>query len=612
MTDNNEKNIPELFSNNTIIQHYRIIKKIGSGGMGVVYLAEDTKLDRQVALKFLTLNQKENSPELIQFRKEAQAAARLQHPNIITVYEVNEYKNCPYISMEFIEGQSLQEILGSRAYSINEIIEIAIQISSGLAEAHEKGITHQDLKPGNLMVDQTGTIKILDFGLALLSEKKSNPDSERTITSNPFADKITGTILYMAPEQLLGQESNNQIDIFAFGIILYELITGEHPFTAPTVSELTAKILRDTPNNLYDKRNDVPYDLNRIVFRCLNKKSTKRFQTARDICNELEELLNLLKQNITVNVSSKGVVKTTTTLTEESYVLTTELVRELTLKDPRMIGTKLAYMDNNVVSDKLVVYLHGIGADHRQFSDALRKLPYRAVAISLYGFDENAQLRIPLKLEDHSILLHALIKDISDRLKPKINILVGFSSGADHFLHCLTSELFDDIKISGMLSLGCNIHIEDCFATSKLSELTSGDENQILSIIKLFSQHASSISDWLILHSYLVTAFSKFSDQTKPFSQYAYDILKPFKDGNWELFPKWYQNCMKKIPHVRFITDTGGYNTLDTLMLKHLENNILGDDFSEDSIMKVPDSHMDLVKPEKIVAQTIDFMKLFS
>ncbi len=611
MTEHNDDNahIHVVLAKETMVHHYRIIEKIGAGGMGEVYLAEDTKLKRNVALKFLPIGQSCNSVLLSQFAKEAQAVARLQHPNIITVYEVNEYKNTPYISMAYIEGQSLQELSELKSFSIEEIIDLGLQISSGLTEAHEKGITHRDLKPANIMIDKSSTVKILDFGLAILSDRETHEDPDRTATSNQFAHKMVGTLLYMSPEQLTGQEITQRVDIFALGLIMYELIMSKHPFAADSVSEISARILRDRPENMTEIRSDVPYDLNRIITRCLHKNPTKRFQTARDIYNELEEMLYQLKNNISVSINNQGQIKSAPTIAEETFVLTTDLIRKLSTKNPKMIGTKLTYFDNHASSDELVVYLHGIGGDHRQFSDTLRQLPYRAIALSLYGFDEHAQLRIPIELHDHSILLHALMKDVCSRLKPKKIILIGFSSGADHLLHCVTSELFNDIKINGILALGCNIHVEDCFATSKLAELTSGDEKQILSIIKLFSSNASSINDWLILHNYLVMAFSKFGIETEPFRKFAADIYEPFKDGNWEKFPFWYKNCQKKVDHVRYIVDTGGYSTLDSLMQKHLEDNILGDDFNESTMVRVSESHMDLVTTENVLKYTHEFFK---
>ena len=592
------------------VSHYRIVEKIGAGGMGEVYLAEDTKLKRRVALKFLPVEQTKNDAVLQQFTQEARAAARLQHPNIITVHEVNEYGKVPYIAMDYIEGQSLKELSSNKSLPVADIIDLGIQITRGLAVAHEKGVTHRDLKPGNLMIDSTRAVKILDFGLAVLSDVESKNDPDATRTSNPITNKIAGTIPYMAPEQLLGQEINARVDIFAFGVIMYELITGEHPFAAPSATDISANILRDTPTDLHSKRSNIPYDLNRIVSRCLAKKPDKRFQTARDVCNELEELSNELQRDTAITVTDQGPIAVGTMLHEESFAITTDLVRQLSHKDPKMIGRSLAYLDNGIASDTIIFYLHGIGSDHSDFTDVLRQLPFRAVALSLFGFDNNAQLRVPLTLHDHSILIHALIKDIHSRLQPRHIVLSGFSSGADHILHLLTSELLAEIKVTGMLPLGCNIHIEDCFASGKLAELATGDESQILSTIREFSQMSTSLNNWLIIHAYLVAAFTKFGIQTEPLRQYASDIFAFFKAGGWEQFPKWYKNCSKKVPHFQFVIDTDGYAALDGLMNQHLENNILGDEFNENTIVRVPCSHLELGQPEMVLKCTLEFMKL--
>ena len=598
-----------VLTKGTLVSHCRIVKKIGAGGMGEVYLAEDTKLRRQVALKFLSVDQTHNDSVLQQFTQEAQAAARLQHPNIITVHEVNEYKGVPYISMAYIEGLSLKELSSDKLLPIADIIDLGIQIMRGLTAAHEEGITHRDLKPGNLMIDTTGAVKILDFGLAVFSDIESKEDPDVTVTSNPFANKIAGTISYMAPEQLLGQELDTRVDIFAFGVILYELITNEHPFAAQSIPEISSSILRDTPTDLHSKRSNVPYDLGRIVSRCLTKKPDKRFQTARDVCNELEELSNELKQDKAITGTGDGVSMQGTVLTEEAFVLTTDLVRQLSHQDPRMIGSQLVYMDNGVSSDTLIVYLHSLGNDHRQFSGVLQQLPFRAISLSLFGFDLNAQLRLPLTLHDHSILIHAWLKDLTSRLRPRHLVLAGFSSGADHLLHFLSSEEFVDIKVTGLLSLGCNLHLDDCFVTGKLAELTSGDENQILSTIKDFSTSSSSLDSWLLIHDYLLIAFAKFGTTTEPLRQYATDIVAPFKEGGWSQFPIWYKSCVRRVRHVRFITDSDGFNTLDRMLQQHLEENVLGDDFHEETIVRDPISHMELGQPELVCKHTFELMK---
>jgi hypothetical protein len=257
----------------------------------------------------------------------------------------------------------------------------------------------------------------------------------------------------------------------------------------------------------------------------------------------------------------------------------------------------------------LIFYLHGLGNDHRQFSDAILQLPFRAISLSLFGFDNKAQLRPPITMHDHTILLHAVMKDVCSHLQPRQVVLVGFSSGADHVLQCISSDIFSDFPITGLLSLGCNIHIDYCFASSKMAQLTSGDDKQILTTINQFGTSFSTLSDWLILHGYLVTAFSKFGTHTDALSRYSDDIISPFKDGSLTQFPKWYKCCTKRVPHVRFIFDTDGFDGLDRLMQKHLEDNIVGDDFDEDTIVRIPFSHMELGQPENIYKYTLEFME---
>lgn len=593
----------------TMVSHYRILEKIGAGGMSEVFLAEDTKLKRKVALKFLSAGQAHDKSVVQQFMHEAQAAAKLQHPNIVTVHEASESEGVPFISMEYVKGQSLREAAETKSFSTTEIIKIGIQIAKGLAVAHESGITHRDLKPGNIMIDSDGTVRILDFGLAVFLDTTSSLDPEKTVTVDPSASKIAGTIPYMAPEQLLGQEVNCLVDIFALGTIMHELVTGRHPFGAPSISEISANILRDTPKRLTNENANVPYDLDRIVHGCLKKDPLKRFQSARDVCNELEELNDQLSRNVAVTVVEGGQFRRDPILAEKTYVINTELVRTLTDRDPRMIGSSLAYLDNEAVSDALVFYLHPLGADHGYFSDVLQQLPYRAIAISVFGFERNAQLRRPVTLRDHSVLIHALIKDVSTRLRPRDIVLAGNSSGSDHILHMLTSDVLADVNVTGVLALGCNIHFDDCFASARLADLTDGDEEQIMSIISLLSQMPSSLNSWLVLHDYLVASFSKFRVNTAPLSQYASDIVAPFRDGSLEQFSKWYRYCTSRVPHIQCVIDTDGYPCLDRLMQKHLENNILGDDFREETIVRAPCSHMELGNSEMVLKYTLEFVK---
>jgi hypothetical protein len=188
-------------------------------------------------------------------------------------------------------------------------------------------------------------------------------------------------------------------------------------------------------------------------------------------------------------------------------------------------------------------------------------------------------------------------------------VLSGSSSGADHLLHFLSSKEFIDIEVTGLLSLGCNLHLEGCFATSKFANLTPGDEKQTLSTIVEFSRKYSSLQDWLLIHSYLLAAFTKFGTNTESLRQYSAEIFAPFADGGWSQFPIWYRNCVRRVPHVRFVFDVGGYDALDRILEQHLERNVLGDDFQEDTIVRDAISHLELLQTEMVCKHTLDFMK---
>jgi serine/threonine protein kinase len=203
------------------ISHYRILEKLGEGGMGIVYKAEDTKLKRRVALKFLPLDLTRDEAAKVRFINEAQAASVLDHPNICTIYEIDEDDNGRmFIAMAYYEGETLQKKVSSNQLAVDSAIEIAIQIVQGLAKAHEHGIIHRDIKPANIMITLKGQVKIMDFGLAKLAGR----------TALTKAGATVGTVAYMSPEQARGENVDHRTDIWSFGVVLYEMITGQHPF----------------------------------------------------------------------------------------------------------------------------------------------------------------------------------------------------------------------------------------------------------------------------------------------------------------------------------------------------------------------------------------------
>ncbi len=272
------------------IAHYRITAAIGAGGMGEVYRANDAKLGRDIALKILPPGMASDPDRLARFQREARAVAALNHPNIVTIYSVEESDNIHFITMELIEGQPLDRLISANGLPADRIMEIGGAMAEALAAAHEKGIVHRDLKPANVMVTHEGRVKVLDFGLA--KDVGAVTGNEVTLTSagHTEAGMVMGTPAYMSPEQVSGRPLDHRSDIFSFGVILHEMVTGRRPFEGRSSAELISSILRDTPPSITEARPELPSDLARVIRRCLEKDPRYRLQTARDICNEFRDL----------------------------------------------------------------------------------------------------------------------------------------------------------------------------------------------------------------------------------------------------------------------------------------------------------------------------------
>ena len=273
------------------IGNYKIISQIGKGGMGTVYLARDKILDRQIAIKFLVQKFSHNKERLRRFMMEAKTASGLNHPNIITIHEIAEIDNHHYIATEFIEGETLRKRLKSKPLKLLTGVEIAIQIASALNVAHEAGIIHRDIKPDNIMIRPDGLVKILDFGIAKLSEQKIDFDSkdESTIKAMTKPGVIIGTANYMSPEQARGKKVDAQTDIFSLGIVLYLMFTGKLPFEGETPSDIIASLLKETPKPLDEYNEEFPKELKKIVEKALEKEKENRYKTSAEILKSLKQ-----------------------------------------------------------------------------------------------------------------------------------------------------------------------------------------------------------------------------------------------------------------------------------------------------------------------------------
>ena len=285
-------------SPNTTLAHYRIISKLGSGGMGEVYLAEDTKLDRKVALKILPRNFALDKDRMARFVREAKSASALNHPNLITIYEIGDVGGTYFIATEFIQGETLHNNLHHNSLNLKTTLDTAIQIASALDAAHRAGIVHRDIKPDNVMIRPDGLVKILDFGIAKLSEPPEiagglSVDEEAATALKPESTSpgmIVGTANYMSPEQARGKQVDARSDIFSFGIVFYELLTGKRAFKGENALDVIGAILHKEPTPANQITTDLPAEVERIVNKTLRKSADDRYQTARDLLIDLKDV----------------------------------------------------------------------------------------------------------------------------------------------------------------------------------------------------------------------------------------------------------------------------------------------------------------------------------
>src|SRR6202795_551835 len=278
------------------ISHYRILQKLGAGGMGVVYKALDTRLDRVVALKFLPDNMEQDAQALERFRREAHAASALNHSGICTIYDVGEQDHRSFIVMEFIDGESLSQHIQRQPLSVEHVLDLGIQIADALDVAHAAGIIHRDINPSNIFVTKRGQAKVLDFGLAKLLPKElphldsgASP-SHQAQEAVSLVGVISGTPAYMSPEQIRGDDLDARTDIFAFGLLLYEMATGQQAFSGRTGGVIIESILTRTPASTRVANPQIPLRLEEIITKCLEKDRAQRYSSAAQVRSDLQQL----------------------------------------------------------------------------------------------------------------------------------------------------------------------------------------------------------------------------------------------------------------------------------------------------------------------------------
>ncbi len=314
------------FQPDTILAHYRIISKIGAGGMGEVYLAQDIKLDRKVALKVLLTEVATDDVRVRRFVQEAKAASALNHPNILTVYEIGVFEDSNYIAAEFIKGRTLRDHNIFEPMTLLEILDVAVQVAAALNAAHEAGIVHRDIKPENIMIRDDGLVKVLDFGLAKLTEKSTDlpsPEEATVPMVNTEPGMVMGTFAYMSPEQARGKAIDGRTDIWSLGVVLYELLAGRRPFEGEEAMDLMSSILKESAPPLRQFSPKLPRQIERIVDKMLRKDVDNRYQHVKDLQIDLEDLRDELKFEERLGQSTGATVASTPTQTDSRNIHST-------------------------------------------------------------------------------------------------------------------------------------------------------------------------------------------------------------------------------------------------------------------------------------------------
>jgi pimeloyl-ACP methyl ester carboxylesterase len=561
---------------------YEVVAPLGAGGMGEVYRARDTRLGRDVAVKVLPSHLSENAEARARFEREARVVSTLNHPHICVLHDLGREGGVDYLVMELVEGESLAQRIARGPLPIAEVLRLGAEIADALDRAHRAGVVHRDLKPGNVMLSRSGA-KLMDFGLArenqragILARSGSGPgaasQSPTVVTPLTTAGSFVGTSQYMAPEQLEGREADERSDLWALGCLLYEMSTGRRAYEGSTQASLISSIMKDEPRPMTELAPLASPVLDRVVRACLAKDPDQRWQSAHDLAVALRWPA----------VDAVAAGRSPGALREREFVLTAGHVRQLAERNPRLVGYPVTFVDNQVQSDRLVLFLHGLGADGGQFENFLHASPYRAIAVTLVGFGKLEKRRPTLGIDDHSRVIRMLLRELSAECRPRRILLVGHSAGADQLLRMMHDDDGAGVKVDGLIALGPNVSLDTCFASRLYARIDAANPDGTLAILKSLAEHIDTLETWLVVQSYFAQMFIKLGSDLEPLRRYAADLVRPFEQGGDPL-ADWYRSAKQRVSQVRLVFSNEEAAAAEALLARHLESNVLGDDFTESS-----------------------------
>jgi pimeloyl-ACP methyl ester carboxylesterase len=331
--------------------------------------------------------------------------------------------------------------------------------------------------------------------------------------------------------------------------------------------------MKDEPRPLAELAPLAPAALERVIRACLAKDPEQRWQNAHDLA---------LALRWPPEMESTAATRTSGRLVEREFILTAGHVRQLAERVPRLVGYPVTYVDNQVRSDDLVVFLHGLGADGGQFEQFLNASPHRAIAVTLVGFGKHERRRPTLGLDDHSRVLRMLLREIVTECQPRRTVLVGHSAGADQLLRMMHDDAAAGVPVDGLIALGPNVSLETCFATRLYARIDAANPDGTLGLLKSLAEHIDTLETWLVVQSYFAQMFMKLGSELEPLRRYAADLVRPFEEPGDPL-AEWYRSARQRVPRVRLVFSNEESAAAEDLLARHLDSNALGDDFTERS-----------------------------
>jgi serine/threonine protein kinase len=573
-----------------LADRYRLGRQLGQGGMAAVYLADDVKHDRKVAIKILR-------PEVAaaigaeRFVREIRTSAGLQHPHILGLIDSGEANGTAYYVMPLVEGGSLRDRLRrEKQLPIADAVRITCEVASALDYAHRRGIIHRDIKPENILL-QDGQALVADFGIAIAVSSSGE-------TRMTEAGVSLGTPHYMSPEQAMGErEITARSDVYALGCVAYEMLLGEPPFTGPTTQAIVARVLTERPGSVVARRNTVPLAIEKAIYAALQKLPADRFASTIAFSAALASAGSDL-------VTPPGASERT--VTSGTFRLSEDTCRRLarTSFDPRLIGNTLHYLDNGVESDVLVCYIPACGRAADQYEKVIEHATYRELAVTFRGFEPVTAWRPCLTLDDHMVIVREFLREAVARLRPRLTIIAGFSSGADFALRLAAApDPESRLRLDGCLALGPNLSIETCFLTSALATLRDRDDEALLALLRRVSSSASSLDEFVNICDYIASVVPSFRHDVAALRAFGAAISAPFANDKLTPFAEWYRAAAAKGSRLRCVfEDTPMFRDLvRELQLRNLDDGLLGPHYEEGSIVAEPgSSHFDLIDPARV------------